>query len=210
VTQRRRNPGRRAPALRLDPYLAFLVFVAVGVGTHRMGQDGRLVLLWSVLLGACLVYADRRPLELQVALASMGQGLAVGLVLGIPLVILAADLLRAAAVRLYPFGNGTAAFQGLVLIAAPIEEAFFRGVIQQEHGFWVATGLYGLAALVFFLPSIAGFPVVLLAMMVGMTVLGVVYGYVALRYGLAASMACHATVNLALFVLPLALGSSGG
>jgi len=43
-------------------------------------------------------------------------------------------------------------------------------------------------------------------MVVGLAVLGLVYGYVALRYGLAASVACHAAVNLVLFVLPIALG----
>ena len=208
MTQRRRRPGRRATELRLDPYLAYLVFVAVGVGTHRMGQDGRLVLLWLVLLGDSLIYADHRPIELQYALTRVGQGAAVGLMLSLPLAILAAEPLRATTARLYPLGSGAATFQGLVLIAAPIEEIFFRGVLQGEHGFWVATGLYGLAGAVFFLPSVVGFPAVLLAMMVGMAVLGLVYGYVALRYGLAASMACHATVNLALFVLPVMLGSS--
>jgi membrane protease YdiL (CAAX protease family) len=209
VTQRRRSPKRRTSALRLDPYLAYLVFAAVGVGTHQVGQDGRLVLLWSVLLGASLVYADHRPIKLQYALARMGQGAAVGLVLSVPLLILATEPLQAMTARLYPLRGSTAAFQGLVLIAAPIEETFFRGVLQEEHGFWAATGLYGLAAAIFFLPSIVSFPAVLLAMVAGMTVLGVVYGYVALRYGLAASIACHATANLALFVLPLTLGSSG-
>lgn len=208
MTRRRRNPRGRAVALRLDPYLAYLVFVAVGVGTHRVGQDGRLVLLWSVLLGASLIYVDRQPIELQYALTRMGRGAAVGLVLSVPLVILAVEPLRATAGRLYPLGGTAAAFQGLVLMAAPIEEVFFRGVLQGEHGFWVATGLYGLAGAIFFLPAMVSFPAVLVAMMVGMVVLGVLYGYVALRYGLAASIACHATVNLVLFVLPVVLGSS--
>jgi len=210
VTRRHRSQRRSASALRLDPYLAYLIFAAVGVGAHQVGQDGRLVLLWSVLLGASLVYADHQPLKLQYALVRVGQGAAVGLVLSVPLLVLATEPLRAMTARLYPLGGSTAAFQGLVLIAAPIEEAFFRGALQEEHGFWAATGLYGLAAAVFFLPGIISFPAVMLAMMVGMTVLGVVYGYVALRYGLAASIACHATVNLALFVLPATLGSSRG
>ena len=210
MTKRGRRPRERAAALRLDPYLAYLVFAAVGVGTYRVGQDGRLVLLWVVLLGASLVYADRRSIELQYALAQVGQGAAVGLVLGIPLAILAVEPLRVTMARLYPLGNGTATFQGLVLVAAPIEEMFFRGVLQREHGFWAATGLYGLAGAVFFLPRVASFPAVLVAVVVAMAVLGVVYGYVALRYGLAASVACHATVNLVLFVLPISLDSLGG
>lgn len=206
MTQRRRRPKKRAAELRLDPYLAYLVFAAVGVGTYRVGQDGRLVLLWMVLLGASLIYADQRPIELQYALTRVGQGAAVGLVLSIPLAILAVEPLRATTARLYPVGNGTATFQGVVLIAASVEEVFFRGVLQKEHGFWAATGLYGLAGVIFFLPSIASFPVVLIVTVVGMAVLGVIYGYVALRYGLAASVACHAVVNSVLFVLPITLG----
>jgi membrane protease YdiL (CAAX protease family) len=209
VTKRRRRPGGRAAELRLDPYLAYLVFAAVGVGAYRVGQDGRLALLWVVLLAASLMYADHRPIELQYALARIGRGAAVGLVLSVPLAILVMEPLRATTVRLYPLGNGTAIFQGLVLIAPSIEELFFRGVLQREHGLWAATGLYSLAGMVFFLPSVIGFPAVLAATVAGMAVLGVVYGYVALRYGLAASVACHATVNLVLFVLPAVLGSQG-
>ena len=203
---RRRRPGQRKAELRLDPYLAYLIFVALGVSTYRLGQDGRLVLLWLVLLAASLVYADSRPIELGYDRLRVGQGLAVGLLLSVPLVALALDPLRATAARLYPLGKNTAVFQGLVLIAAPVEEAFFRGVLQPERGFWVAAGLYALAGVVFFLPVAASFPVVLAAMIVGLALLGVIYGYVALRYSLAASVACHAVVNLVLFVLPIALG----
>jgi membrane protease YdiL (CAAX protease family) len=209
VTRRRRRPKKRRTELPLEPYLAYLVFAAMGLGTYRLGQDGRLVLLWVLLLAASLVYVDRRPLALEYALTKMGQGGAIGLILGLPLVILASETLRATAGRLYPLGNGTLLFQGVVLVAAPVEEAFFRGVLQKEHGFWPAAALYGLAGIVFFLPAVAGFPAVLIATAVGMAVLGIVYGYVALRYGLAASMACHAVVNLTLFVLPVALGSLG-
>jgi membrane protease YdiL (CAAX protease family) len=208
VTKRRRRPGKRTTDLQLDPYLAYLVFVAVGVGTYRLGQDGRLTLLWVVLLGASLIYADHRPIELGYGRVRVGQGVALGVLFSVPLVALAMDPLRATAARLYPLGRGTTVFQGLVLVAAPVEEAFFRGVLQQERGLWAAMGLYGLAGVIFFLPIMGNFPVVLVAVTVGMAVLGVVYGYVALRYGLVASMACHATVNLVLFVLPVALGTS--
>ncbi len=204
---KRRRPQKHTAELRLDPYLAYLIFAAVGVGTYRVGQDGRLLLLWLVLLLTSLIYADRRPIELQYTLTRIGQGAAVGLVLSIPLVMLAVEPLQATTARLYPLGNGVVMFQGLVLIAAPVEEMFFRGMIQREHGFWAAMGLYGLAGAVFFLPSVVSFPIVLIAVVVGLAVLGVVYGYVTLRYGLAASVSCHATINLVLFVLPATLRS---
>ncbi len=207
MTRRRRRPGKSQT--ELDPYLAYLVFAAVGIGTYQVGQDGRLVLLWVILLAASLVYADHQPVEFEYALAKAGQGAAVGLIMSVPLFVLAMEPLQATAARLYPLGNGSAMFQGLVLVAAPIEETFFRGILQKKHGFWAAAGLYGLSGLVFFLPNLASFPAVLLAMVIGMAILGIVYGYIALRYGLTASLACHAAVNLVLFVLPLALASSG-
>jgi len=204
VTKRRGS--KRKAELRLEPYLAYLVFAAVGVGVYSLAQDARLVLLWLVLLSASLIYADQRPIELGYDLAKVGQGAAVGLVLSIPLLILAFEPLLATSVRLYPLGSGSTVFLGLVLVAAPVEEVFFRGVLQGEHGFWAAAGLYALAGVVFFLPIAGSFPVVLGAMVVGMAVLAVVYGYVALRYGLAAGIACHVMVNLMLFVLPVILG----
>jgi len=207
VTRRRRKAS--TATLPLDPYLAFLVFVAVGLGTHRMGQDARLVLLWVVLLGASLIFAEQQPIDLQYVRSRAGQGAAVGLVLAVPLLVLALEPLRATTTRLYPLGSNAAVFQGLVLVATPVEEVFFRGVLQRQHGFWAATALYGLAGLVFFLPTAAGFPIVLLAVVLGMAVLGMIYGYVALRYGLAASVACHAGVNRVLFVLRVGFGSSG-
>jgi len=201
-----RQPRRSKPAaadLRLDPLLAYLVFAAVGVGAFRVRQDTRLLLLWLVLLAASLLYLEQRSIDVAYSLARVGQGVAVGLLLSLPMLLLAFEALQATAARLFPLGGGAAIFQGVVWIAAPVEELFFRAILQREHGFWVTTGLYGLAALVFFLPTVIGFPAVLLSVMAGMAVLGLVYGYVALRYGWAAGAACHVTVNLVLFALPM-------
>jgi len=209
VTRRRPRTKRRADKAHLDPYLAYLVFVAVGAGTYRMGQDLRLTLLWVVLLGTILVLAEGRSVGIEYTWAKAGQGATVGLLLSLPLLILAWEPLQVTVARLYPLGSGIALFQGVVLVAVPVEEIFFRANLRQEHGFWVAAGLYGLAGTVFFLPIMAAFPIVLAVVTVGMAILGVLYGYVALRYGLAASIACHAVVNLVLFVLPVILGSLG-
>lgn len=201
MTKRRKaRPKSEGPYL--EPYLAYLVFAAVGVGTYGLSQNARLVLLWLVLLAVVLLHIEQHPVRLQYTLAQVGQGAAVGSVLSIPLLLLAFEPLQATAVRLYPLGNDAMLFQGVVLVAVPIEEAFFRRILQREHGFWVTVGLYGLSAAIFFLPIVSNFPIVLLATMVGTAVLGVVYGYVTLRYGLAASLSCHAVVNLGLFVVP--------
>jgi membrane protease YdiL (CAAX protease family) len=200
VTKRKSRQKPAGPYL--EPYLAYLVFAAVGVGSYRLAQDVRLVLLWLVLLIVVLLHVEQHPVKLQYTLTQMGQGAVVGAVLSVPLLLLAWEPLQATVARLYPLGSDAMLFQGVVLVAVPIEGAFFRGILRREHGFWTATGLYGLSAAVFFLPIVSDFPVVLLTVMAGMAMLGVVYGYVALRYGLAASLACQAVVNLGLFVAP--------
>jgi membrane protease YdiL (CAAX protease family) len=95
-----------------------------------------------------------------------------------------------------------ALFQALTFVSAPIEELYFRGVLQRERGLLSAAVLYGLAGAVFFLPIFRGFALILLAVMLGMGLLGFVYGYVCNQYGLGASIACHALVNFVLLFLP--------
>jgi len=90
--------------------------------------------------------------------------------------------------------------------SAVSEFVFFRGILQRERGIAITSALYGLAGVVFFLPIAGRFFLVLLAVGVGMGLLGLVYGYVYERYGLAAGMACHAVVNIALFFIPRMVG----
>jgi hypothetical protein len=57
------------------------------------------------------------------------------------------------------------------------------------------------------IPTGGVFPVVIISVALGMCLLGLLYGYLHQRYGLTASIACQAAVNLVLFVLP-ALGAT--
>jgi membrane protease YdiL (CAAX protease family) len=123
----------------------------------------------------------------------------------LPLLLVAKDALRTTSARLFPLISQAALFQNLVLLAVPIEGLYFRGYLQRERGLVVAALLYGLGQGVLFLPGLSGFPAVWAAVVVATALLGFIYGYVCQLYGLSASMSCHATVNLALLFLPLAL-----
>jgi membrane protease YdiL (CAAX protease family) len=203
----KRGRGRKPDLLaNPNPYLTFLVFTVVGVGTLRIGMEARLLILWLVLLGFCLIYAERNYVVMQYGLLNLGRGAAVGLVISLPLLLWAKDALKTTSVRLFPVASQAALFQNLVLLAAPIEGLYFRGFLQRERGLVVAALLYGLGEGVLFLPGLTGFPVVLVTVVVAAALLGFVYGYVCQRYGLSASISCHATVNLVLLFLPLALG----
>jgi membrane protease YdiL (CAAX protease family) len=201
----KRGKEKRYSLANFDPYLTFVVFALVGLGTWRIGLEARLIILWLVLLGVCLVYAEEEAIATQYGLVNLGRGAVVGLVISLPLLLLAKDALKATSSRLFPLASQAALFQSLVLLAAPIEGLYFRGYLQQERGLVAAALLYGLGQGVIFLPGLSGFPVVLIAVVVAMALLGFIYGYVCQRYGLSASISCHATINLILLVFPTAL-----
>ena len=202
-----RDSGEERDVLAtFDPYLTFLIFAVVGLGTLRIGGEARLLILWLVLLGICLIYAEGQAITMQYGLANLGRGAAVALVISLPLLLLAQDALKTTSAQLFPLTSQAALFQNLVLLAAPIEGVYFRGFLQRERGLVIAALLYGLGQGVLFLPGLGGFPAVWAAVVVAAALLGFVYGYVCQRYGLSASISCHATVNLVLLFLPLALG----
>jgi hypothetical protein len=190
---------------KLNPYLTFLVFTAVGLGTLRIGMETRLLVLWLVLLGFCLLYAEKNLLVMEYGLLNLGRGAAVGLVISLPLLLLAREALKTTSGRLFPLPSQATLFQSLVLLAAPIEGLYFRGFLQRERGLVSAALLYGLGEGILLLPGVAGFPVVFAIVVAATAVLGFVYGYVCQRYGLSASMSCQATVNLVLLFLPSVL-----
>ncbi|MBM4467292.1 MAG: CPBP family intramembrane metalloprotease [Chloroflexi bacterium] len=202
----RRGKKKRYILAKFDPYLTFLVFVVVGLGTLRIGGEARLFILWLVLLGVCLIYAEEKAIAMQYGLVNLGRGAVVGLVISLPLLLLAQDALQSTSTRLFPWASHAALFQNVVLLAAPIEGLYFRGFLQRERGLVGAALLYGLGQGLLFLPGLIGFPVVLAAGVVAAALLGFVYGYVCQRYGLSASISCHVTVNLVLLFLPLAFG----
>jgi len=198
--------GEKLEALaNLDPYLTFSIFAVIGLATFRLGMDTRLLIIWLVLLGLCLIYAEGQDIAMQYGLANMGRGAVVGLVLSLPLLLFAKDALKTTSLRFFPLTSQAVLFQNLVLLAAPIEELYFRGILQREKGLIVAALLYGLAEGIIVLPGVSGYPVVLIAVLIAMALLGFLYGYVYQRYGLSASVSCHATVNAILLFLPSAL-----
>lgn len=190
---------------KLNPYLTFLVFTVVGLGTLRIGMEARLLILWLVLLGFCLLYAERNSLLVEYGLLNLGRGAAVGLVISLPLLLLAREALKTTSDRLFPLSSQASLFQSLVLLAAPIEGLYFRGFLQRERGLVSAALLYGLGEGILLLPGVAGFPVVFAIVVAATALLGFIYGYVCQRYGLSASMSCQATVNLILLFLPSVL-----
>ena len=74
-----------------DPYLAFLVFAGLGLGTWAMEPQVRLTILWIALAAAVLNYAQDERLELDYSLLNLGRGALLGLIVSLPLLVFLKD-----------------------------------------------------------------------------------------------------------------------
>lgn len=199
-----RSSGPSLSARRLGPPLiVYAIFAAVGLGTWSLSQELRLLAMWGVLLvGSLILGGQRRGTRISYRLFDLGRGLVFGLALGLPLAVLFPEPLLATSRRLFGQVNPAQIILGLVLIAPIVEGIYFRGFLQPAAGVALTAALYGLAALILFLPAATGFPAVLLALTLVMMALGLVYGAIAARYGLVASITCQAATAFALWVVP--------
>lgn len=210
-------PQRSSPArglsslanLRLDPYLIVVVFVGVGLATWNFSSQLRLVLLWLVLFAGALIYADIRRVQADYSLANVIRGIAIGVLVGFPFVAFAPSFFGATGERVYGAKDSLMLFERAVLITPIVEALFFRGFLQQEKGLIAGAILFGLAQGVYMITGATMYWAVVLTLMVATGLLGLIYGYVADRYGLTASAACQAAANFLLLVLPPVLERFG-
>ena len=186
----------------LNPYLAFLFLAGVGIATLRVKHNVRLVLLWTGLLILVLLYAERGRLRANYSLLNLARGALVGIVAALPLYLLGRDFFYATASRLYGVDDLLMLVERAVFLVPLLEESFFRGIVQNERGLLDGALLFGLAQALYFVPLVSVFPAVIVVMVLGMILLGLLYGYLYERYGLTASTSCHVAVNSVLLVLP--------
>ena len=85
----------------LNPYLAFLLILGVGVATFRLEHHLRLTLLWLMLLGIVLLYAESGRLKADYSLLNLSRGALVGIIVALPFYLFAKDFFYATASRLY-------------------------------------------------------------------------------------------------------------
>ncbi len=199
----RRTPRRIAQqGPRVDPFVSYLLFIGIGVGTWQMSRPWRQTLLWFFLLAAFLLYVEIRPVKPSFTLSNVGWGALIGIVVSVPFLALAWVYLYGIAVQLFTTTDAHLLFYQLCLFAAPVEELYFRGFMQREKGMQLSAVLYALAALVYFVPGL-NVPALALAVVTGAYVaFGLVYSYVYARHGLSAAVTSHFVVNVVTLVLP--------
>lgn len=224
-TQQKSGSGQKAPRSHLDPFFACLIFAGAGLGTWSLPTCVRLSILWTILLLLWLVYRERQSIRLRYEFTELGRGLGIGLAIGLPLLVLTYRQLMVAVPILYlgvsaPAGIvpstetlavneadvlGALMFVSLVLLAPLAEGLFFRHILHRELGFLISAGCYAIANVILFLPAVESFWAVLLAVCGTAAVLGIVYGFLYERYGLATSIVCQMAVNLVLLFIPIIL-----
>ncbi|MCD6518429.1 MAG: CPBP family intramembrane metalloprotease [Anaerolineae bacterium] len=187
----------------LDPYLLFLLFIGVGLGTVLLPQPVRMAVLWTTLALLSVFYRGQYKVSLDFSLSALGRGALLGGVVSLPLLAFLSTQLQPFVERLYATQDIVALFYQICFVAAPVEEYFLRGVLRETKGASISIALYAVTALLYFLPHA---PVLAsLIMLVGMGLFGLVYNYVRERYGLAAAIACHVVVGFFLQVMPSVL-----
>ena len=191
--------------LLAQPYFLFAVFLGIGLGTILMGQRPRFALLWTAMVVLSLAYRIGQPVEVGFSVAAVGRGALLGAVVSVPLLAFLSSQLRVFAERLYATHDAVSLYYQICFIAAPVEEYFFRGILQPRLGSTTTIGMYAAVAVLYFLPHAP--LLVVLIMGVGMGVLGMIYGYVYERHGLAASISCHIVSGLVLQVAPSAIAT---
>ncbi len=198
--------GAQTFSQRFDPLYPFLIYIALGFGTHYVGLTGllRYTIMWTVLvtLGAFLSLVDSDYSVHEMRSASLGWGISFGLVFSLPLLILVSSGLGDMVGLLYPDAGPATLIQSVVFVSPLGETLFFRGAMQERRGLIPAIAAAGVAGIVLYWPVAIHSPVYLAAAAIFTTVLAGVYGFVRGRYGLSAAFVCQVTVNVMLLLIP--------
>ena len=203
-----RRRRRRTPWLSLTPQATLIALLAVGLVTWQLDTRVRLTVMWLVQIVVLFATIGRKPLNLNYRLGDVGRGVLIGALPGL-VGLLIGGFMRNVAGSLYSGSDTAAVFQQAVIIAAPVEELFFRGFVQGRWNAWAGAIGYAVLGVLCFLPTTLAFPLVLLAVVAGWTGLGFLFTYVRWRYGLAAAVAAHACAATLLLVVPMALRDLG-
>jgi membrane protease YdiL (CAAX protease family) len=196
-----RNRGATA-----DPLFGLLIAGAVAIGSMPLAPndpDLRYTMVWGLLalFGVTAWLLGNFPRINQEKPENLAWGVALALVMGIPLLAFGSGLLRDLSGRIWQdFSLGTT-LAYLLFIMPLAETLFFRGIMQELRAFGEVSFIATLWGLVLFFPHINAGPLPLIAVVVfGMA--NTLYSYVRLRNGMAAAWLCQIIVNVMIFFFP--------
>ncbi len=193
-------------AQSVEPLFLVVLQLAIILGTLLfLTQDIRYTIVWvsMALIGAFFTLTDRAEALAPVQSADLGWGLGIGFLVGLPILIILRPSLTTVTMALFPEA-ALAKVILLALITIPLSETLlFRGVVQERRGFLSGVIAAGLSALLIFWPALQDLQVSFAALLiVFLTAMAALYGYVRLRYGLGAALLTQVVVNLLVMVIP--------
>jgi hypothetical protein len=193
--------------VQIEPLFGLALYLALGLGTLFLSIEDRYTVLWVVLfvMGSAVWLTTAHPDSSEKEPGGLFWGLGVGLVFSLPLLILTGRGLAETVTVLFPDYTRAALFQTLVFAMPLGETLFFRGAIQERHGFAAGVAAAAASGLLLFWPTASGTPVYLFAGVIFSSVLAGIYSYVHSRYGLIAAYTCQVTANVMLLFIPGAL-----
>lgn len=178
---------------------------AVGLGTWRLEGQARLLLLWLLMLCLTTFYAQGRAFTVEVSLpglllcAAIGLGYAVAVVAIVVWGLRLPTFLPSTAVRLFGPLDPLSLLLRLAFVMAPVEELFFRGFVQREAGIAASALMGPLLYAIYFLPTAATLPLVLLLIAAGALLLYLACCLAYRLHGLPGSVVAHAVGMVAAF-----------
>lgn len=192
-----------------DPLFGLLLAGAIAVGmTPLIGSgaaDMRYTITWGLLatFGVTAWLLGNMTRIEQETPENLAWGVALGLILGLPVLGFGSGLLADASSLMFREMTTGTVLAYVVFVMPLGESLFFRGVLQENRSFW-GTGLLATVwGLVLFFPLVNQGP---LPLVVGVILLmaNTMYSYVRERNGLAAAWLCQIIVSLLLFFVPFA------
>jgi hypothetical protein len=170
------------------------------VGLTNFTPDVRHTLLWTgmALVGVFSIVVDKVAIK-RPTLRELVGGIAYGLVVGIPIMIVAAVPLRRLSEDMLGLAfNQAGAFQALIFTMPLAETLYFRGALQASRGLTVAAIAAGVWSVLLFLPAlnIGQYPLVAVVIGTALFLLNFLYGYLRGQSGLFSAWACQITINV--------------
>lgn len=200
---------RRVAEGRADPLFMYAVLLALSVGLTPLAvgsPNERYAILWTLLTGAGIagmLLNERANIGI-LRYGDLIWGGAMGLVLGLPLLLIGTSMLSSISERIFIGMPDGAVFQSVVFVMSLSESLFFRGVVQAEQPLLTTALMSGAWSMLLFLPTmdVGGYPMVALVAATFIAMLSVLYSYVRQRSGLAAALLCQIIVSVLWLFLP--------
>lgn len=202
----------RAAHREVDPLVAYLLLMALGIGISPLDSTVRYTLMWTVMGGlgvlAYLLGGIERMREAR--LDDLFWGLVFGFFMSFPFLVVFGGALETVSSRMFNVPDTPArvmdtwVFLAVAFAQPACETLFFRGGMQSVRSVLLTAGLATLWSAVLFFPhmQLVGREAIGAILLIVFSLLNFMYSYVRFRNGLAAAWLCQVISSMLLWFFP--------